>query len=132
MKRTLLFILPALLITLTACQSARTQSTNLLAPKAFDQRLRELRDVILVDVRTPEEYAEGHLQGSVNIDWEGDHFEAETAKLDKTKPVFVYCLAGSRSADAAEALRKSGFKSIYNLDGGIEAWEKAGFPVTKP
>ena len=87
--------------------------------------------VQLVDVRTPEEFAEGHLTGSVNIDWYDEAFlsKAEQA-LDKSKAVAVYCRSGKRSAAAAAALTKAGF-TTYNLKGGFLAWNEAGNLVVK-
>ena len=80
----------------------------------------------IVDVRTPEEFAEGHIARSVNIDVNGAKFMEKThAKLDKSKPVAVYCRSGKRSAKAARMLAKEGF-DVINLDGGIIAWKDAG------
>jgi rhodanese-related sulfurtransferase len=76
-------------------------------------------------VRTPKEYADQHLDNAVNIDWNGDNFVGQAQKLDKSKPVFVYCLAGSRSKSAANKLHELGFKEIYNLEGGILKWNAA-------
>lgn len=80
----------------------------------------------LVDVRTPEEFAEGHIAGAVNINVNGDSFlEKAEKKLDKTKPVAIYCRSGKRSAKAARMLGRKGFE-VYNLDGGVNAWKDAG------
>ncbi|MBS1773330.1 MAG: thioredoxin [Bacteroidetes bacterium] len=90
--------------------------------------LDSIDNEILIDVRTPEEYMGGHIKDAVNIDWNGDSFEDKASNLDKSKPVFVYCLAGSRSAAAAEQLRKMGFNHVYELKGGILKWRAEGFP----
>ena len=87
--------------------------------------------VFLVDVRTPEEYAEGHLRGAANIDWNAPEFlDAFTAACPKGTPVAVYCRTGRRSGEAAGKLTKAGY-AVTNLLGGIVAWEEAGKPVTK-
>ena len=87
--------------------------------------------VFLVDVRTPEEYAEGPLRGAANIDWNAPEFmDLFTAACPKETPVAVYCRTGRRSAEAAKKLSKAGY-AVTNLLGGIEAWEAAGKPVTK-
>ena len=87
--------------------------------------------VFLVDVRTPEEYAEGHLRGAANIDWNAPEFmDLFTAACPKETPVAVYCRTGRRSAEAAKKLSKAGY-AVTNLLGGIEAWETAGKPTTK-
>ena len=87
--------------------------------------------VFLVDVRTPEEYAEGHLRGAANIDWNAPDFLAQVqAACPKEAPAAVYCRTGRRSAEAAKALAKAGY-AVCNLVGGIEGWQAAGKPVTK-
>lgn len=87
--------------------------------------------VQLIDVRTPEEYAEGHLKGAVNMNVNDDGFDAQVAKLDKTKPVLLYCRSGKRSANASGKMHDLGFTEIYNLDGGIIGWGSAGKPIEK-
>lgn len=85
----------------------------------------------LVDVRTPQEWSTGHIAGAVHIDWFRDDFKAEVAKLDKTRPVRLYCAAGGRSEEAGELLREMGFTDVRDLDGGVAAWKKAGAPVVR-
>lgn len=95
--------------------------------------LAETRDVQVLDVRTKEEFAEGHLKGAKLIPWTDKDFTARAdAELDKGKPLFVYCRSGRRSAEAVKALEKAGFKDIRHLQGGILAWRKAGKPVVQP
>ena len=87
--------------------------------------------VFLVDVRTPEEYAEGHLRGAANIDWNAPEFmDVLSAACPKETPVAVYCRTGRRSAEAAKKLAKAGY-AVTNLLGGYEAWGNAGKPVTR-
>jgi thioredoxin len=125
-KRIYLLLIVILAISASSCEQATAQ--NELKAEAFKQKLESTGDEILLDVRTPGEYSEGHLQDALNIDWNGDAFETEAAKLDMSKPVFVYCLAGSRSAAAAEKMREMGFKQVYELKGGILKWRAAGLP----
>lgn len=95
----------------------------------FEKMLTEDKTVQLVDVRTPEEYAVGHLRGAVNIDWHADDFmDQAQAKLSKERPVMVYCRSGKRSAAAAAKLDRNGYKT-YNLLGGYLAWTEAGKPT---
>ena len=102
-----------------------------LSVDAFEKGLAGDPAIQLVDVRTPEEFADGPLPFAANIDWKASGFlETAEATLDKAKPVFVYCRSGRRSAEAAAALGKKGFK-VSNLEGGILAWTEAGKPVTK-
>ena len=87
--------------------------------------------VFLVDVRTPEEYTEGHLRGAANIDWNAPDFLAQVqVACPKEAPAAVYCRTGRRSAEAAKKLAKAGY-AVCNLVGGIEGWQAAGKPVTK-
>ena len=97
----------------------------------FDKKIHE-GNVQLVDVRTPEEYAEKHLKDAVNINFNADDFVDMISKLDKSKPVLVYCLSGGRSAKASALISKKGYTQVYNLDGGIMAWTAAGQPVETP
>lgn len=96
----------------------------------FNQKLKSDKSAVILDVRSPGEYSEGHLDKAVNIDINSTDFESRTSKLDKQKTYYVYCLAGVRSDRAAESLRKRGFKAI-SLNGGIKAWSSAGYPVVK-
>ena len=77
----------------------------------------------LIDVRTPREFSNGFIEGAKNIDYNGDSFEKQMKKLDKTKPVLVYCAAGGRSENAAELLQEWGFKEVYDLEGGYNGWK---------
>ena len=95
----------------------------------FEKMLADDRSVQLVDVRTPEEYAAGHLGDAINIDWYADDFMEQTqTKLSKDRPVMVYCRSGKRSAAAAAKLDGNYFKT-YNLLGGYMAWTEAGEPT---
>lgn len=99
-----------------------------LTADAFQQRMAG--DVQLVDVRTAEEYAAGHLPGAVNIDWYGDGFlDKAQAILSQDRPVLVYCRSGKRSAAAASKLDKAGFQTS-NLLGGFLGWTEAGKAVS--
>ncbi len=82
-------------------------------------------DYLIVDVRTPEEFENGALPRAVNISITSLDFPFEINKLDKEKPVMIYCKAGSRSARAAVAMKALGFDKIYELDGGYMAWQAA-------
>lgn len=106
-----------------------SQSSNVsiqtISVDEFEGKLREIQTVQLVDVRTPEEFKEGHLKNAVNLDYRNNNFEMEINKLDKTTPTFVYCLSGGRSASAAKQMNELGFTTVYNMDGGIMAWRNA-------
>ena len=123
----LLFLLTAVL--LFAAQ-AIAQTPARLDPAAFQVRAQQDK-VLLIDVRTPEEYAKGHLAGSRNIDWLDNGFMAVVGKLDHKAPVLLYCAVGGRSEEAAAALRKAGFTDVHDMEGGINAWKAQGLPITK-
>lgn len=105
------------------------QSSQKVDVKTFATTLAKSENALLLDVRTPQEFEERHLANALNIDINGDDFEGQIDKLDKSKTVFVYCLSGGRSTTAAATLTKKGFKNIYNLEGGILAWVNAGNPI---
>ena len=114
----------------SCCQQTKTEQCETLAVEEFSQRMMS-KSVVLVDVRTPKEFAEGHLEGATNVVW-GDDFEKQwkVAGIKKRFTVAVYCRSGRRSKAAASALVKQGYK-VIELEGGIMAWQKAGKPVVK-
>jgi len=83
----------------------------------------------IVDVRTPQEFAQGHLPGAVNIDVSSPDFAARLATLDPNAPYAVYCHSGNRSGVAVAAMAGQGFTDAYHLRGGITAWQQAGGDV---
>lgn len=96
---------------------------------AFENEIKS-DSVQLLDVRTPEEYADGHIAGAININIKSDDFSDVAAKrLSKDSTVLVYCRSGRRSMTAAEILAGLGYK-VVNLDGGIIDWIEKGLPVT--
>lgn len=103
------------------------------APVKIEQAEKLIADgVQLLDVRTKEEWDEGHLKGAKMVTvTEKDFLEKAKAALDPQKPVLVYCRSGGRSAKATKALREAGFTAVHDMDGGITAWQKAGKPVEK-
>lgn len=102
-----------------------------LDPQNFEKKLQSLTNPVLVDVRTSIEFSQGHLKNAVLIDFNSADFKSRLSKLDKTKPVFVYCAVGGRSNAAVSILSETGFKEIYDLQGGISAWQRANKPITK-
>ena len=87
--------------------------------------------LLILDVRTPGEFAEGHLAGAVLADYKSTEFEAQLKKLDRSKPLLLYCRTGNRSGKSLPTLRRLGFGMVYHLTGGITAWRSAGYAVTK-
>ncbi len=122
------FFLAAFL--LVSCLIGQGSSKTDLSPTEFSKQLKETENPTILDVRTPGEFGEGHIQNALNIDWNGSSFDAQVSKLDKNKTVFVYCLSGGRSGSAASQLRSNGFKNVLELDGGMMAWRSAGLSET--
>jgi phage shock protein E len=87
-------------------------------------------EVVVLDVRSPDEFASGHIKGATNIDFLENDFAERLAKLDREKTYLVHCAAGGRSTKALPKLSKLGFNHIIHLDGGLNAWQAAGNPVT--
>lgn len=130
MKNYLLF---TLLFGLLACQTTDQSNGTFeaIAPEAFAQKLKD-SNMVLLDVRTVEEFAEGHLEGAMQYDYyETESFKGMLEGLDKSKTYLIYCRSGSRSGNAMSMMQSMGFSSVYNLDGGILAWRAAGLPVIR-
>ncbi len=86
-------------------------------------------DLVVLDIRTPEEFTAGHLANAINIDYYADDFEAKLAELDLAVPYVMYCNSGNRSSNALPVMDSIGFEEVYELDGGIQAWFGAGLPI---
>jgi rhodanese-related sulfurtransferase len=126
----LVVILGAVAFGAYACSKGKKEAYPNLTPAEFEKLITE-QTVQLLDVRTAEEYAEAHLQGSMNIDVLQDSFAQKAGEaLKKEVPVAVYCKSGRRSRNAADILVKQGYK-VYNLDSGITGWMADGKPVVK-
>ncbi len=131
MKKYIIISLTLFAIIINSCSNGQTQSakTNLSATE-FADKIKELPTATIIDVRTPEEFSKGHLVNALNYDWNRSEFKKQIAPLDKSKPVFVYCLSGGRSSAAADQMRSDGFKKVYELSGGIMKWRAANLPET--
>jgi thioredoxin 1 len=114
-------------VLLNSCTTEHKYKTN-LSVSDFAERIEEDSSAILLDVRTPDEFSKGHLHNARNIDWNDTDFEQQIKTLDKSQPVFVYCLSGGRSSAAADNMRSNGFKHVYELEGGIMKWRAANLP----
>jgi thioredoxin 1 len=124
--------LTGLVLLVTSCRGQVGGVNQTISPDDFQKKLAESKQAQLLDVRTPTEYEEGYIEGAINIDWRSADFAEKAAKLDKSKPVLVYCLGGGRSAAAAAKLREMGFVEVYNLDGGYMKWTAQDKPVKYP
>lgn len=102
-----------------------------LEPKPFAEKIKTLKHPNIVDIRTDAEFKESHIENAINIDWYGVSFDSEISSLDKSKPLFIYCHSGGRSAAAVEKIKNLGFNEINELAGGISNWKASGYSVTK-
>jgi len=123
-----LFVLSCVLLLIFSCKEEVNPKSKLVTPAEL-QELSKMDDVQLVDVRTPEEYEEGYIEGFRNIDFLDDSFDEEIEKLDKNKPVVVYCRSGKRSSSCTKKMIEKGFVKVYDLDGGITKWMSEGNDV---
>lgn len=119
-----------LLVLLTAYfSSCRAQNKLLLSSitaAEFAEKIKTTPQAQILDVRTPKEYESQHLDNASNVDWNNPTFVTNVTKYDKSKQVYVYCLSGARSHQAALKLQELGFTSIYEMQGGILKWNAAG------
>lgn len=135
MKKILSIVRHTLFVILMAMSAVQISGCNgnenivsVSAPE-FDKEIKA-DSVQLLDVRTPQEYAEGHIDGALNINVQSEDFQKMAEKdLSKDATILVYCRSGRRSMDAAEILTKLGYK-VVNLKGGIIEWKEDGLPVT--
>lgn len=125
MRKVIIFIC---LFLFSIAASAQIQTVDV---EEFEKQLYATQAEQLIDVRTPQEYMKYHIQSAKNIDLRSPDFREEIEKLDKTKPVLVYCLSGVRSEAAVDVFREEGFTIIYELSGGINAWSKSGEPIVQ-
>lgn len=117
-----------------SCQTQTNSSQNntihqTISVDEFDKKLAD-KNIQLIDVRTPDEYKQGHLKNALNYNINSSEFENQLSGLDKSKPIMVYCLSGGRSASAAEVMSEKGFREVYNMQGGIMKWMAAGKPLS--
>lgn len=111
-------------------QAPLQTSVTHVGPKQAQQLISD-KKVLVLDLRTPKEFNAGHIAGATNIDFLAPDFEERVKGLDKTKPYLIHCAVGGRSSHSLPTFKRQQFQSIYHLDGGIQAWEKAGLPVQK-
>ena len=123
MKRNI-FTSMSLLFALCSCGQGQTISVD-----EFEEQLIATKGEQIIDVRTAQEFEKYRIKSAKNIDFRSPDFRKEIEKLDKNKPVLVYCLSGVRSRNSLAVFQDAGFKTVYNLDGGINAWSKAGKPI---
>ncbi|AUC80714.1 rhodanese-like domain-containing protein [Lacinutrix sp. Bg11-31] len=128
MKKSTIVIVLVLMISVFSCSTKTKNGITVVSIEEM-QTLIDLENVQLVDVRTPAEHKAGHISNSQNIDFNSPTFEDDITKLDKEKPVILYCQRGARSAKCADKLLQAGFKKIYDLKGGFSEWEHVDLDI---
>lgn len=132
MRRNLLGAISALAVIVAACGGSTALAEGVvLVPPRQAAEAADGGETVALDVRTPEEFGEGHLRGAVNLDFYAVDFAEQLAGLDRDATYVLYCRSGNRSATAAAMMRDLGFVSVFEVDGGILAWQQAGLPVER-
>jgi phage shock protein E len=124
MKKVIAILASALL--LAGCSTSSNAVD--LSVSEFSSKVAEA-GVIALDVRTPGEFNEGHIEGAILVDFQSGNFENEIASLDKNQTYAVYCRSGNRSGQAVKVMSDAGFTKLYNLDGGVIDWANSGLPL---
>jgi rhodanese-related sulfurtransferase len=124
----LAFLSVLLFITLMSCKKEEGPKITVITPEEM-QFFLESDNVQLIDVRSREQFDKGHIEGAQNIDFLSPTFFEDINKLDKDKPVYLYCNSGNRSSKCAEKMIEIGFIKIYDLDGGFSKWQHEGFEI---
>jgi len=114
---------------LTGCSSTSDAVTDVDVAEA--QQIVDDGGAVILDVRTPEEFAAGHLPGAININVEASDFDTKVAGLDESAETLVYCQTGNRSGVATDKMADLGFTDVSDLQGGIEAWAAAGEVIVR-
>jgi rhodanese-related sulfurtransferase len=118
---------------MASCSNGQNKTDGTIAENVnVEEFAKHAETAQVVDVRTPGEWSEGIMEGAIMFDFYEDDFQKNLESLDKEKPVAVYCKVGGRSGQAMSKLNEMGFKEVYNLDGGMDAWKSAGKPTVAP
>ncbi len=130
MSRRVLVAIAVLAAVAVGCsKEAVVRDVEVVTPADGSLLMHDMGDrLTIIDVRTPDEFAAGHIDGAVNLDLEGGQFSKLIEELPKNEAYLVYCHTGRRSALAADTMVKAGFTNVRDM-GGIADWEAAGYPV---
>ena len=130
MKNLFLMLLSALGFC-TACSASDGSKVEVLEPKVFIEMANSDTTAVILDVRRPDEFANGHLAEAVNLDWlNEDVFAKGMSRLDKSRTYYIYCRSGRRSNAAAVKMQAEGFK-VFDMKGGYLKWAEQGFPTVR-
>ena len=131
LNRKLIGLVLALLLVVAACSSSSDTATiDLVSPAEAAQVIEDdPAGLVVLDIRTPEEFNDVRLAGAVNVDYYDADFADQLDAFDKNDPYVMYCRSGNRSSDAVKTMKELGFVEVYEIDGGIVNWYDSGFPV---
>ena len=134
MKASLKLLLVAVLlgaVVLAGCSSS-SATLETVPPADAAATIEDNPDAVILDIRTPEEYSEGIIEGAINIDFYEPDFAAQLDELDKDAAYVVYCRSDNRSGQAMDTFDELGFQEVTEIDGGIVNWFQNGYPVVSP
>lgn len=129
MKRSILYVCLMLSVCIFSCQTMTEKNIRQVTTNEFNTLLED-KTIQLIDVRTPKEFEIEHIENAKNINFFDEDFSNKINKLNKEKPVYIYCRSGKRSGKSAAEFKKAGFTQIYNLEGGLLNWKSEGLNVT--
>ena len=143
----LLLVLPALLVigvvltggcvgteTITPNQKTQTQIIENITPQEAFTLIQDNEnnpDFVILDVRTPEEFADGYIENAINLDYYSETFRDDLNQLDKNKKYLIYCRSGNRSGKTLDTMVELNFREVYNMSGGILEWQAERLPITE-
>jgi len=134
MKTTLKLSLLIFILTLSCNNKSNSKTDNQLGEikriSALEFKEKSKNNTI-IDIRTPREYTQGYIEGAININYYDKTFLEQIAKLDKNKPIYIYCRSGNRTSSAAKKLKKLGFLEVNDLQGGIMSWARNQYKIVK-
>jgi len=132
-----LLIVPSVLVSGCIGQGVSNLETQIIEDVNLEEAFALMEDnrsnqnFVIIDVRTPEEYASGHIEKAINLDFYSETFKDELDQLDRDKVYLIYCRSGNRSGQALDMMAELGFSEVYNMLGGMARWEEVGLPTVK-
>ncbi|MDO9275663.1 MAG: rhodanese-like domain-containing protein [Lutibacter sp.] len=121
LKLTFLVLITIFGISCNTKSQSQSDAITVITPTEFKEKSV---NQTIIDIRTPQEFSEGHIEGAVNINFYDSNFLDQISKYDKNKPLFIYCRSGNRTSPASKKIADYGFKQVFDLEGGILYWMK--------
>lgn len=127
MRKFIIFL--ALGVSFSFVQTDLIGQVKMASPKKLSNKIKSNSNIVIIDLRTDEEVKAGMIEGAVQLDFYGDGFEDTMGELDKSKTYYIYCKSGGRSSQAARFMEDLGFKTVFDLEGGITQWQAEGYEL---